>query len=51
MGFDLDARLTERTTFSVGMHNALDRHYKVFASGISAAGRDLRVGIRWRPAA
>lgn len=50
LGLDLDARLTERTTFSVGMHNALDRHYKVFASGISAAGRDLRVGLRWRPA-
>ena len=51
IGFDVDARLTERTTFSVGMHNALDRHYKVFASGISAAGRDFRVGLRWRPAA
>ena len=50
LGLDLDARLTERTTFSVGVHNALDRHYKVFASGISAAGRDLRVGLRWRPA-
>ena len=51
VGLDLDARLTERTTFSVGVHNLLDRHYKVFASGISAAGRDWRIGLRWRPAA
>ena len=43
MGFDVDLRLTERTTFSCGIHNLLDRHYKVFASGISAPGRDLRV--------
>ena len=51
MGFDVDLRLTERTTFSCGIHNLLDRHYKVFASGISAPGRDVRVGLRWRPAA
>ena len=50
LGFDIDARLTERTTFSVGVHNVLDRHYKVFASGISAAGRDFRCGLRWSPA-
>lgn len=50
-GVDLDARLTERTTFSIGVHNLLDRHYKVFASGISAPGRDWRIGLRWRPAA
>ena len=51
MGVDVDARLTERMTFSVGVHNLFDRHYKVFASGISAPGRDWRIGLRWRPAA
>ena len=51
MGFDVDMRITERTTFSCGIHNLLDRHFKVFASGISAPGRDVRVGFRWRPAA
>ena len=51
LGLDLDARLTERTTLNVGVHNVLDRHYKVFASGISAPGRDFRMGLRWRPAA
>jgi len=51
VGMDFDARLTERMTFSVGVHNLLDRHYKVFASGISAPGRDWRIGLRWRPPA
>lgn len=50
LGFDVDGRITERTSLSVGIHNLLDRHYKVFASGISAPGRDLRIGLRWRPA-
>jgi hemoglobin/transferrin/lactoferrin receptor protein len=50
MGFDLEGRLTERTTVSMGVHNLLDRHYKVFASGISAPGRDFRCGLRWSPA-
>ena len=49
MGLDVEARLTTRTALSLGVHNALDRHYKVFASGISAAGRDLRIGWRWKP--
>lgn len=50
VGTDFQGRLTERTTVSFGVHNILDRHYKVFASGISAAGRDFRFGIRWAPA-
>ena len=50
VGSNLEGRLTERTTVSLGIHNILDRHYKVFASGISAPGRDIRCGIRWAPA-
>ena len=49
LGVDFEGRLTERTTVSAGVHNILDRHYKVFASGISAPGRDVRVGFRWSP--
>jgi len=49
LGIDLEARLTDRVSVSAGVHNALDRHYKVFASGISAPGRDFRCSIRWSP--
>lgn len=50
LGLDFEGRLTDRTTVSAGVHNILDRHYKVFASGISAPGRDVRFGVRWSPA-
>ena len=50
-GIDFDARLSERVTLSMGLHNLMDRHYKVFSSGISAPGRDWRVGLRWTPPA
>ena len=49
LGVDFEGRLTERTTVSAGVHNVFDRHYKVFASGISAPGRDVRFGLRWSP--
>ncbi len=51
IGTDVEGRLTERMTVAVGVHNILDRHYKVFASGISASGRDFRCSLRWRPSA
>ena len=49
LGVDCEGRLTERMTVAAGVHNILDRHYKVFASGISAPGRDFRCSLRWRP--
>ena len=49
LGLDMEARITERSTLNIGLHNVLDRHYKVFASGISAPGRDVRIGWRWNP--
>jgi hemoglobin/transferrin/lactoferrin receptor protein len=49
LGADAEGRLTDRFTVAVGVHNILDRHYKVFASGISAPGRDLRFSVRWSP--
>lgn len=49
LGIDLEGRLTERMNVAFGVHNLLDRHYKVFASGISAPGRDFRCSVRWSP--
>ena len=49
IGVDCEGRLTERMTVAAGVYNILDRHYKVFASGISAPGRDFRCSVRWRP--
>jgi hemoglobin/transferrin/lactoferrin receptor protein len=36
-------------TLSAGLHNITDRHYKVFASALSGAGRELRFSLRWAP--
>ena len=33
-------------TVQVGLENLLDTHYRVFASGVSAAGRNLSVTLR-----
>jgi hemoglobin/transferrin/lactoferrin receptor protein len=33
-------------TLQVGLENILDKHYRVFASGVSAAGRNLSVTLR-----
>ncbi len=33
-------------TVQVGLENILDKHYRVFASGVSAAGRNLSVTLR-----
>ncbi len=32
----------------VAVENILDRHYRVFASGVSAAGRNFSVALRWK---
>lgn len=37
----------ERTVFRVALDNILDVHYRPFASGISAPGRNLKLGINY----
>ncbi len=34
---------------SAGIENILDHHYKPFASGISGAGRNFIISLRWNP--
>jgi hemoglobin/transferrin/lactoferrin receptor protein len=38
--------LKHYTTIQVGLENILDQHYRVFASGVSGAGRNLSVTLR-----
>jgi hemoglobin/transferrin/lactoferrin receptor protein len=35
----------EKTTLRAGIENIFDVHYREFASGISASGRSLMVGV------
>ena len=37
----------DRTVFRVALDNIFDVHYRAFASGISAPGRNLKLGIRY----
>ena len=37
--------ISENTTLRVGVTNIFDTHYRTFASGISAPGRSLQVGL------
>jgi hemoglobin/transferrin/lactoferrin receptor protein len=46
----VQAPMKEGFTLGFGLHNIADHHYKVFASGLSAAGRELRFTLRWSPA-
>ena len=34
-----------RTSFSIGLTNVFDTHYRTFASGISAPGRSFQLGL------
>ena len=38
-------KIDKKTTFTFGIENVLDSHYKTFGSGISASGRNLVVGL------
>jgi hemoglobin/transferrin/lactoferrin receptor protein len=40
-------RYKERTVFRVALDNILDVHYRPFASGISAPGRNLKLGVNY----
>ena len=37
--------LSEKITLRLGMSNIFDQHYRTFASGISAPGRSIRLGL------
>jgi len=39
-------RINEKTSIQLSLNNILDKHYKVFASGISAPGRSFVVTLR-----
>lgn len=39
-------QLTNSMNINVGVENILDKHYRPYSSGISAAGRNIRVAIR-----
>ena len=41
-------RFKENTIFRVALDNIFDVHYRPFASGISAPGRNLKLGINYR---
>ncbi|MEM7574461.1 MAG: TonB-dependent receptor [Bacteroidota bacterium] len=50
LGLNLEFRASEQWTFRLGFDNIFDRHYRTFGSGISAPGRDFRIGLSWRQA-
>ena len=39
-------QLSEKTLLNFGLHNIFDIHYRPFASGISAPGRNLSLGFK-----
>lgn len=39
--------LNEHWTFRAGIENILDTHYRTFASGVSAPGRNVVLGVEW----
>jgi len=45
--FNLTAthQFSEKTMLNFGLHNIFDVHYRTFASGISAPGRSLNIGL------
>jgi len=40
-------RWKENTFFRVALENIFDVHYRPFASGISAPGRNLKLGVNY----
>ena len=40
------SQLSEKTILNFGLHNIFDLHYRPFASGISAPGRNLSLGLK-----
>ncbi|MEM6398037.1 MAG: TonB-dependent receptor [Bacteroidota bacterium] len=48
LGLNLQKDLGQHWTIRLAIDNIFDQHYRTFGSGISGAGRDLRVGVVWR---
>ncbi len=46
INFRASLSLNESVTLQFGINNLMDQHYKMFASGISAPGRNLMVSGR-----
>jgi hemoglobin/transferrin/lactoferrin receptor protein len=46
LNFRTEWQISELLKLQVGMENLLDRHYRYFASGISAPGRNLIIALR-----
>jgi hemoglobin/transferrin/lactoferrin receptor protein len=41
-------QLGRNAEIQAGIENILDQHYRIFASGVSAAGRNVNVTLRWK---
>ena len=39
-------QFSQKTVFNFELHNILDVHYRPFASGLSAPGRSLNLGLK-----
>ncbi|PHI19314.1 hypothetical protein CEQ90_13220 [Lewinellaceae bacterium SD302] len=48
LNLNLQRRIGERLSINIGVENIFDLHYRTFASGVSAAGRNFLVGVRWK---
>ncbi|MEM8584868.1 MAG: TonB-dependent receptor [Bacteroidota bacterium] len=48
MGLNMQKELGPQWTIRLALDNIFDQHYRTFGSGISGAGRDLRIGIAWQ---
>ena len=49
VNLDVGGGLGEALTWNAGIHNVLDKAYRVHASGFDAPGRGLVFGVDWRP--
>ncbi|MEO0787510.1 MAG: TonB-dependent receptor [Bacteroidota bacterium] len=48
LGLNAQKELGQHWILRIAIDNIFDQHFRTFGSGISAAGRDLRVGLAWR---
>jgi len=46
LNFYASHQLTKQFRFTFGIENILDKHYRPFSSGVSAAGRNFMVGLQ-----
>ena len=48
LNLNVQYQLNEHWIFRSGLENILDVHYRPFASGVSAPGRNFVLGVEWR---